>query len=443
MRALVLGIGVVAGWLSATPSGRAGVYNPDEPPSLASPLESPGKLLGRLPAYEPVWKRLSELRNVDDRVAKAAKGKGEPVRRDYEQQALDLEKLRRDGALSIRQYVSLGGGLMRLGRPEQARTVLEEGLRQAQPGDPARFLLLLNLAAANMDPEELLPRAVDYQRQALAAWPAVWAGWDREQWYWYRRVETFTLTLLQERQRELIQSGGRAGAFTAVDTLFPRVRFVGPTGAYEAGAIAFRYWNELPPDAELVALQMLLSRPNDPRLLWLYGELLNARGQIRSAFLVLDYIVDPLSYSFIPELKKHRSTLAYTLELIKELEKPAVKEALLWWLAPRGMPVPAGVGASLAELAWPGAALARTQQEIPIGGFPPPVPAPVSRLPDWRALLVGFAMGIFAAMLGLFQWAELRRRRRAGQLTLENGRPPAAPARDGPAPTSVTRQPEG
>jgi hypothetical protein len=144
MRAGLVGMAVLALWLSATPGARAGVYNLDEPPSLASPLESPSRLVGRPPPQETVWKRLSELRNVDDRVAKAAIGKGEPVRQDYEDQAKALETLRRDGALGIPQYVSLGGCLLRLGRAEQARTVLEEGLRQARPDEPARILLLLN-----------------------------------------------------------------------------------------------------------------------------------------------------------------------------------------------------------------------------------------------------------------------------------------------------------
>jgi hypothetical protein len=440
MRAGLVGMAVLALWLSATPDGRAGVYNLDEPPSLASPLESPSRLVGRPAPQETVWKRLSELRNVDDRVAKAVKGQGEPVRQDYEHQALGLEKLRRDGVLGIPQYVSLGGCLLRLGRAEQARTVLEEGLRQARPDEPARFLLLLNLAAANMDQDEWLPRAVDYQRQALAAWPAVWAGWDREQWFWYRRVETFTLTLLQARQREVIQSGGRGGGFTAVDALFPRVRFVGPSGEYEAGGIAFTYWNELPPDAEQVVLQMLLSRPDDLRLLWLYGELLNVRGQVPWAYKVFDYLVNVRSLSSIRELYRHRSALKYALELVKELEKPEVKEALLWSFAPRGMPVPAGVGASLAELAWPGAALARPQ-ELSIGSPPAPRPGSSSRLPDLRTLLVGFGAGVLAAALGFLQWAELRRRR-MGRIAQANGRSPAA-TRDGPGPTGVTRQSQG
>jgi tetratricopeptide (TPR) repeat protein len=416
MRALVVGMAVLGWWLSAAPGSRAGVYNLDEPPSQEPALESPGKQISRPVQFEAVWRRLIELRGV------ARQG-----RLDYDQQARELlEKLRQDGTLETRQYVSLGGCLSRLGRAEQARTVLEEGLHKAGPEEPARFLLLLNLAAANMTPDDLLPRAVDYQQRALAAWPTVWAGWDARENFWNRRVETFTLTLLQARQREALQSGGRSGSFTALDPLFPRVRFVGPSGEYEAGKLAFASWNELPGDAEPVVVQILLAHPNDPRLLWLYGELLNARGDVESAFQVLNYLVDSLSG--IRELRNHRAVLKYTLPVIQALAKQGTKEKLLWAVTPRGMPVPGGVG----DLSGMAAAFAVPAENAI--ALPPPDAAPVSRLPDWRTLLVGFAMGVLAATLGFFQWAELRRRR-VGRQASKAARHTRSAAPHAPRPT--------
>jgi hypothetical protein len=371
--------------------------------------------------------------------------KVEPVRKDYLQQAEDLERLRRDGVLDLPGRVSLGGCLLRLGRAEQARAILEEGLRLARPNASARFLLLLNLAAACQDSDELLPRAVDFQRQALAAWPAAWPGWDRKEWLWYLRVEKLTLTLLQGRQREAIAAGGRSNGFQKVDALFPGVAFVGHGDEFEAGSIPLGSWEALPIDAEQVVLQMLLSRPHDLRLLWLYGELLNARGQITGAYQVFDYLVYARNLSTIRELARHRAVLKYALPAAQVLQRKDAKELLLWWLAPRGLPIPAGVGGSLNELAWPAAEFAHPGegggQEFVLPQQSPQAqtqPLSAAQLPELRTFLVGFGVGVVAAVLAVYQWQEWhRRRRRPAWSAAKDARPYTAPP-DEPRPAGVT-----
>jgi hypothetical protein len=428
MRTRILGMAFLGLWLAAAPAGRAGVYNLAEPPSRSVMIRAPSQQVARPDSSEEIWKRLLELRTIVQ--ANPDPAKDSPLRKDYLGQADDLGQRLRDGVLSLPDRISMSGCLLRLGKTDQARTILEEGLRQARPDEPGRFLLLLNLAAAYQETDELLPRAVDAQRQALAAWPDAWPGWSRDEWQWYYRVEKYTLILLQARQREVLQGGGRPGGFQTVYPLFPRVRFVGKSGEYEAGGIALASWEELPADAEPIVLQMLLWRPHDPRLLWLYGELLNARGQIIPAFQVLDYL-GQLGLSSIQELRNHRAVLRYAKPFEQLLQRPEAREVLLWWLAPRGLPTPAGVGAALNELAWPATVQPTTEVVSPA----PEVPQ--AALPEGRTLLVGFLGGVLATLLVGFQVGQWRRWR---QRTAWSP-PEPSPASDGQPSVHVTRQP--
>jgi hypothetical protein len=196
-------------------------------------------------------------------------------------------------------------------------------------------------------------------------------------------------------------------------------------------------------DAEQVVLQMLLSQPQDLRLLWLYGELLNARGQIAGAYEVLNFV---RSLNGSRELRQHCSVLDYARPSVKALERPETQELLLWWLAPRGLPVPAGVGGALNELAWPAADFAhplkpRAPVAAPTTSASAPASAPIGQLPEWRTLLVGFGVGVVATILAGYQWNEWRRRRRAAWSPSGNGRPYTASGTDQSEVTSVKQQP--
>jgi hypothetical protein len=104
-----------------------------------------------------------------------------------------------------------------------------------------------------------------------------------------------------------------------VDALFP-VRFIGPSGAYEAGTIADAERAKLPADAVTVVQQLLLWFPEDSRLLWLLGELYNAQGDLSSAGAVFEECVWSRKYDS-PTLREHRRIVK------EELTARAVAEA--------------------------------------------------------------------------------------------------------------------
>ena len=64
----------------------------------------------------------------------------------------------------------------------------------------------------------------------------------------------------------------------SLDNLFPRVRFVGPSGEYEPGLLAADQWTNLPADALTIVSQLVLWYPHDNRLYWLFAELLNTHS---------------------------------------------------------------------------------------------------------------------------------------------------------------------
>ncbi len=399
MHALRLGVAVLAVGLLTSWEARAGVYLLREPLSLAA-RRQPWQQIGNPAAPEDVWAWVNDLVLVDERSTINTSLKSQ-----FQQQAAELERRRQDGVLIPSERVSLGGYLLRLGRLEEAIKVLEEGLRLAGPSEPTRFLLQLNLAAAYGEIDELLQRAIDLQKQALDAWPVQWAGWNRAEWAWYRRAETYALELLRLRQQEALR--GRGGA--SLYPLFPKVRFTGPRGRYEAGAIAFEQWNELPRDAEALVVQLMLWYPKDPRLDWLYGELLNSRGEVAEAARVLER-VDRRGLGGAEDLRTHLTVLRRSLPVYRVLDNKLDQQQLLMALTPHVLPSLAGPAGGVIDLAW--VVCPNLRSDMP--ALPPPAPPAVEavgRLPDWRVLAIGFLAGVVVTALALFQWREWRRRR--------------------------------
>jgi tetratricopeptide (TPR) repeat protein len=384
-------LAVLAVGLGAALPARAGVYVPAERPTL--------------PPANQVKLPLGLLRAA--RVAPGAPpAKPGTPRWFYEHLAAALEAQEKAGELSTLDRVNLGGCYVRMGRYQDAIRVLEAG-------DRKHFLVLANLASAYHAIDQL-DRAVSYQRQALDAWPPVWAGWTFWQMQGYRRVERYYLTLLQLRHREQVHAGGRPAPITAVDELFPKVRFVGPDGRYGPGALAQEMIDELPPDATDVVLQLVFWLPYDDRVYWLLGELLNASGHVEAAYDVLDELVYARRVS-VPALAQHRQALRKAQEAIKELRKPATRNLLLAAAAPRTALVPPVAGSlGQATAAWvpvllPPAAGPADAPNAPVGSAPPPP----NWLPDWRALGVGFGAGMVVAVVAALQWREWRRKRPA------------------------------
>jgi hypothetical protein len=414
MRRIVLSAAMLLG-VSGTL--QAGVYNLD-PPGL---YPSDYAQVNALDPIRQVLIHLGELRAIHDAAKLPPEAKAKSLRAAYENQLAALETRQRDGTLTPVERVNLSACLIRMGRYPQARALLEESLRVAPPNHSAYFLLLLNLASAYQEDEALLQRAIDLQTQALRSWPKLFPGWNRWESVWYRRAEQYALKLMRLRHRN---QGRFANELPPLDELFDKARFVGPSGQYEAGGIAFEQWQQLPVDAEKIVVQLLLWRPLDPRLNWLYGELLNARGQVDWAFSVVDFCKQLASNR---ELRQHRAVLREAVPVYKELFADSTgsgedrrKQALLLWMAaPRGALLAPAIGAAANEI---GGVAASTDLSLLSGGRQPPemsapgADAPRSgsgaALPDWRQLTVSFVTGVVVAVLGVLQWQQWRRHRR-------------------------------
>jgi tetratricopeptide (TPR) repeat protein len=422
MRGLNLCPVVLAAWLAGADSLQAGVYLLEPVPSLLPPLYQPGWV-----PFENVRRERENLRDADDRLHPPGSPPPAPgtYRLYYQNLAARLDKQRKGGFFSARNAVTLSGCLLRLGKHGDAASCADEALHRLSPRDPVRFLLLLNLACAYQEQNDfqLLQRAIENQREALRSWPALWAGWDQEQWRWQRRVEQLTLKWMRQRLREQIEnSRGQPPASVPLDPLFDtagqKVRFVGPSGYYEAGTLAFEEENKLPRDAENLVIALLLAHPYDNRLWWLYGELLNARGEVKAARDILGGLrrEGALQSS---ELAAHRRVL-FADEAGLTLTDPNNQEAplrkLFWAVAPRGHLFGGGLADATQEAAWL-AVISSTQPTTTQSDDtnPPPVgptPAPADRLPSWRETVIGFAAGVVVGLLAALQWLEWRRRRR-------------------------------
>jgi tetratricopeptide (TPR) repeat protein len=272
--------------------------------------------------------------------------------------------------LTVAEQVNLSADLIRLGQYEEAIRLLS----WAERGERPRVLLLGNLATANQLAGNL-DRARSALEQLQDAWPQQWPGLGTEQLAWYRQVERYHLKLVRLRGREIQRLPGRRRLPDQVDALFgpvdSPVRFVSESGKYEPGRIAAAERKKLPGNAVAVVQQLLIWLPDDTRLYWLLGELLNAQGDVTDAATVLDDCM------FMP--RGNFSDLVEHRRLLKEA-RPA--EAAMDFL-----PQPAPAAA-------------------PTTGWAPRT---------GQLVLVGTLAGLVVLLLGYLQVRELRRRRRQKQ----------------------------
>src|SRR5262249_22939295 len=131
-----------------------------------------------------------------------------------------------------------------------------------------------------------------------------------EQLRWYRRAEEYYRDLLNARAAAPSPRGN-----VPLDSLFPRVKELTSPGRFQAGQMDPEIARELPPDALPLVQQLLLWMPNDSRLLWLYAELLNGRGD-QDSMTVAEQILTRLVYNGFSSdvMKEHRTALRQALE---------------------------------------------------------------------------------------------------------------------------------
>jgi len=463
MRRILVASLVLAGLLAAIRPACAGVYNLSERQIWPLPTEftqfqfylqtlrscddasfqQPGNsqalviasLLGQTTPLQNPWM----VGWTSQTMIKAALKTGS--RQELLEQLAQLEVKKSAGALCTLDLADMSGCLIRLGRNAKAVELLQGRRNDLAPDDPARFLLLANLATAYHN-IGLLPRAIECQEQALAAWPESWPGWPVERNQFHRRNERYYLELLRSRNKE---AGGK---WTTVDNLFPGVTFEGPVGKYEAGAIPPQMFDRLPPDALFTVVQLLVWQPNDDRLLWLLAEILNADHQIFPAAAILKDLVFNRGISNVPELTRHRRVLVRATEVLQAFAKADQAEfaglQLLWAVRPHGGLLSPGIGIAATE----GTALQAAvifQDMVRKEKWPPQIPPivvsprddspnPVPILLNWRQIIVSFIAGILTTILIRLQIIEWRRR---SPVQAEFSEPPPSGPEEEPSPVAA------
>jgi hypothetical protein len=226
---------------------------------------------------------------IDHRALRAAgyerpDGLPSPLQSDYRAAVERLEKLAKTRALTADEAADLGALHLRLGKPEKALNVLAPAARTF----PDHFRVAANLGTAFQLSGDL-ERAVTQLEEAVRLAPAKLKPFERAH-----------LKLLQLRLKE----GRGAKAPAAPDDLFG-VKFVGASGGPEAGTLADAERKKLPDDAVAIIEQLALWMPADGRLLWQFGELCNAFGDVRAAAAALDGCVTEFALGS-PDLRKRR-----------------------------------------------------------------------------------------------------------------------------------------
>ena len=342
---------------------QAGIYG-----SLEKPLA------GALP-FAGLRLSLGELRGTEanDKTILVEPGS---LRAEYLALREKLEKAADPGPVD---RMELAVARMRLGQPDAAMTDLERLVdrEELSPGD--RFLGLLNLAACyaaqagRQGDAAFLLRAVTTQRRALDAWPSSISqapkGWDFATWRASLAAEESQYRLWRSRLRE-----GPASFSTLKLEDLRGGPIPGAGKEYAAGPASPVFWREAFDDLALVQ-QLVLWNPTDNRLYWLYGEWLNARGEVTSAKAVLEELVDARRLRNFPDLVNHWQILRSASEAIQPGQVPTGESS--------------------------GAAKMEDNSKVPSG----------LELPNWRTFMVGLGFGAMLALLAQMQWRALSKRR--------------------------------
>jgi tetratricopeptide (TPR) repeat protein len=260
-------------------------------------------------------------------------------RKEQEAKVAALQAKLKTGMATLDDQINLSAGLIALGKNQEAIDLLEPVARGEGRG---HFMVLSNLATAYQLAGQM-ERVPDYLQLARSSWPDKVPGIKDPQLQFYRQVDRAQLRVVLLRKAEAAkQPPGVRRPVEGVDALFGEpdnpVRFIGESGQYEAGKIAAKEKEKLPKDALAIVQQLVLWFPEDTRLYWLLGELLNADGQINEAYTVLNECVDARRYDSA-ELKEHRRIL------LDALRRPRPEETA--WLPGMEKVIVVGGGALL------------------------------------------------------------------------------------------------
>lgn len=363
--------------------------------------------------------RLAELRSLAPPDPSTLAGQVRESERDAMLKKIAaLRAKEKAGGLTADEAANLGAYLYRVRKTQARLPDLQEAtqvLEAARRSHPRHFAVLSNLGTV-YQAAGALDAAESCLEEALAMAPPEAEAAERLQ-----------LLLVKRRMRE-----PRTVGTPPLDSLFfknPRepLRFVGPSGQYEIGALAPAEMAKLP-DASLAKAtqavqQLLVWLPDDARLLWQLGELAAAQGQTKAAAKAFSSCVDNFRIS-TPELKQHRIWLLEHVAWTSALERlgPQAKQAewLSRWL-------PAQLGADLAPFSYSAGLLGVAEQAAPLqeknealnqllGGAASGTanPAPLGTVFSWELIswpIVAVGVVVVAGLAALQVRLWLRRRR--------------------------------
>jgi tetratricopeptide (TPR) repeat protein len=204
-----------------------------------------------------------------------------PIRKRYQAELEKLTKLAHERKLTADEAADLGALHLRLG--DTARAI--EILRIAQRDNPKHFPLAANLGTAWQMQGDLAQAAACLEQAARLA-PAK-----------LRKAEQLHLKLVRLRAQQARDAAD-------LDDLFG-VRYVGPSGKFEAGRLTEAQRKRLPDDAVALVQQLALWLPADGRLLWQLAELAGVNGDVATAAAILDGCVTEFGMRSAP-LSEHR-----------------------------------------------------------------------------------------------------------------------------------------
>jgi hypothetical protein len=407
MRGLLVSA-VLAAWLLLPAPARAGLYSTRE------------HLLDYIFGPHAAYK--GELDALQSIVATVTENDTRSARHQVLSQIEILEKKRNDGNLGYEERINLSACYMRLHQPEtfdKAIRLLEELPRQERD-----FVALSNLATAHQLAGNL-PLAERYLTEALESWPQVSSWTPSNSWRlnWLRLAEKAQLRMISGRLREQRET---RGAPVAVDAIFPGVRWVGPSGEYEAGLLAASEWPKLPAYSIDIVKQLVLWMPHDLRLRWLLAELANAEGDWLGAVKLMDDMSLNQNYGN-REFREHHAVLRRAravAEHVSRMRPRFLEEKATASLVPLSGLLPPGAAVTL-EAAGTAMALEKIVPEpLPETDYsaaaeadsPPPAASPPSTwTPEWRQIGISFVAGAIVAALLSLQLREMRKRKRDAQ----------------------------
>jgi hypothetical protein len=336
---------------------------------------------------------------------------------------------------TVEDRLNMSACLLRMRDPKGAIEVL----RPVEWEDPGNFLVMSNRGTAFLMAGDYRS-AFDWLSNARPFWRKSFEdlrqerrsrpyveflvkrmGWNEHQFAWYARCEKYQLRLAKVRyyETEKLARLKKQLDFTRmledVDDLLvdpekepppEGPRFVTPDGKFEPGKIAAAEKAKIPRDALPVVQQLLVWMPEDARLIWLMGEVLNARGDVESARKVFSEFLSRFAQrqEFSGFGKVSNPEVLYAKFLERHPVVGMRLKALREYVAP--LPVEPAHEPPTAKKAQPETAPAKKTpgKDEPTAGL--------LKL-DWQALGIGFGSGALVAVLASWQLREILRRRQA------------------------------